>query len=121
MHPTFRLIHEPSGTTVANFVYCARTLWQSTRGLIGYSNIESDHALWIPRADSIHTIGMSFDIDVLFLDRALKMTRVAKSVRPGTPFAGSLRANNVVELAAGTLGDQLEMKIGDQWRMFPRG
>jgi hypothetical protein len=38
--------------------------------------------LWINSCDSIHTIGMRFTIDVVFLDRAGRVVKALKALKP---------------------------------------
>ena len=57
-------------------------------------------ALAFPRCRSIHTFGMRFPIDVLFLDATLAPLRVAVAVPPNR-IVGCRRARTVVECAAG--------------------
>src|SRR3954465_8962154 len=59
--------------------------------------------LLIPRCRSVHTFGMRFAIDVVFLDAGGRVVRVASHVPPGR--GGSCRGPAaVVETAAGEAG-----------------
>jgi uncharacterized protein len=59
--------------------------------------------LCIPRCRSVHTAGMRFAIDVVFLDRDGRVLRVAASVRPWR-LVSCRAAAAVVETAAGEAG-----------------
>jgi uncharacterized membrane protein (UPF0127 family) len=50
-------------------------------GLALLKDLPADHALLIPRCSSMHTFGMRFDLDVLFLS-ADRVLRVAPGVPP---------------------------------------
>lgn len=52
-------------------------------GLALLGDLESDTALLIRRCRSVHTLGMMFDIDVVFLDRLGNAVRTAHALRPG--------------------------------------
>jgi uncharacterized membrane protein (UPF0127 family) len=59
--------------------------------------------LLIPRCRSVHTFGMRFAIDVVFLDRHGRVLRVASAVPPGR-VVSCRGAAAVVETAAGEAG-----------------
>lgn len=51
-------------------------------GLALLGREEAGPGLLIPRCASVHTCGMRFDLDVVFLDRAGRPLRVHRAVRP---------------------------------------
>lgn len=83
------------------------------RGLIGRDSLGPGEALVIVPSQGIHTFGMQFAIDVVFVDRHGGILTIAHAVPPRR-FRLSWRAFAVIELAAGTCrtaglhaGDQL--------------
>jgi uncharacterized membrane protein (UPF0127 family) len=87
------------------------------RGLLGRSSLGRGAGLLIERCGSVHTVGMRFALDLVFLDRAWRVVRVVRKVRPGRLMVwGGWRAARVLESEAGCL-DLGEMKVGDtlQW------
>jgi len=68
------------------------------RGLLGRTGIEG--ALWLPGVRSVHTVGMSFALDVAWVDRSGSVLRV-RSVPPGRASAWVPRAAGVLEAEAG--------------------
>jgi uncharacterized protein len=58
------------------------------------------YALVLPRCRSVHTFGMRFAIDVVFLDRLGRVVRIARSVPPGRVLR-ERRAATVVETRPG--------------------
>jgi hypothetical protein len=74
--------------------------------LLGLSMLDRDDAgpgLLIPRCRSVHTFGMRFGLDLVFLDPELTPI----SIRPDVPsrrIATERRARSVFELPAGALG-----------------
>ncbi len=58
------------------------------------------HALRFPRCGSVHTFGMRFALDVIFLDRDDRVIRVARGVPPRR-FVSARRARTVIETRAG--------------------
>jgi uncharacterized protein len=86
------------------------------RGLLGRRELPRDEGLLINPCSSIHTWFMRFPIDVVFLDRDLRVVRVAADVGPWRLRWGR-GARQVLELAAGEaaargigVGDRLELE-----------
>lgn len=70
------------------------------RGLLGRDALGSGEALLLKRCGSVHTFGMRFAIDVLFLDRHQRVVAIRHGVaRRRMSF--SLRAADTLEMAAG--------------------
>jgi uncharacterized membrane protein (UPF0127 family) len=55
------------------------------------------------RADRVHTVALSYSVDVVFLDRAARIIRVCPAV-PAGRVRLRWRAAAVLELAAGQAG-----------------
>jgi uncharacterized protein len=70
------------------------------KGLLGKSELASGEGILIYPTSAIHTWFMRFPIDVVFLDRDLRVLRVASELKPWRAAAGR-RATAVLELAAG--------------------
>ena len=82
----------------------AETTWPRMRGLLGRRSLPPDHGLLIEHCGAVHTVGMRFAIDVVFLDRAWQVCRVCRNVRPGRLMVwGGWRASRCLEVAAGWL------------------
>lgn len=91
------------------------------RGLLGRPSLGADAALVIERCGAVHTVGMRFSIDVVFLDRAWRVVRVVRNVRPGRPIVwGGWRAVRTVEAEAGCL-DVAALDAGDVLAWSPAG
>jgi hypothetical protein len=58
------------------------------------------HALLIPRCSSVHTFGMRFALDVLFLGPEHELLRVERDVRPNRVL-GCRKSTAVIEVPAG--------------------
>lgn len=94
------LWNDTRGCPVVRLVYQARSLWERAAGLLGRRPLAGDEALWLEPCGSIHTWGMAYAIDVVFLDRDHRVLAVARAVQPwkiawaprGTRVAVELRA-----------------------------
>ena len=83
-------------------------------GLLGKRSLEPEGGAWIIPCNSIHTIGMLFSIDVVMLDRNLKVVGLYEMLRPFSITRPNFRAESVIELPPHTIfksgtavGDQL--------------
>jgi uncharacterized membrane protein (UPF0127 family) len=90
------------------------------KGLIGCPAQEflPGKGLWILPSNGIHTLGMSFSIDVAYLDSGGKIIRMYHRLAPFRVAALVFRARSILELPAGILaqthtelGDVLEMRL----------
>jgi uncharacterized membrane protein (UPF0127 family) len=78
----------------------AETLRARMRGLLGRRALLTGNGLLLRPAPSIHTFFMRFPIDVVFLDRQLRVVRIDADVKPWR-MRGCRGARAVIELAAG--------------------
>ena len=90
------------------------------RGLLGHAPLQPGQGLWISQCDSIHTYGMQFPIDVLFLGPDSQVLDIAPNMAPGGTVSRD-GAASCLELPAGALeatgtqvGDFLELATFDQ-------
>ncbi len=81
-------------------VCSAAGFWARTRGLIGRPPPRPGTGLWLSPCRWVHTFGMRYPIDVVFLDRDRTVLEVV-TVAPWrlSPWVGA--AESVVELIAG--------------------
>jgi uncharacterized membrane protein (UPF0127 family) len=91
---------EPMDDPPTFAVSSALTRGQRARGLAGRDLIDPREGLRIPRCRSVHTVGMRFALDLVWLDRDDVVVRVDRDVPPQR-MRTCLRARSVVELAAG--------------------
>ncbi len=97
-----RIIHD--GAVWVERAERASSLVERLRGLLGRPALGSGAALLIDRCGAIHTVGMRFAVDAVFLDRAWRVVRILQKVRPGRLMVyGGWRATRVLESEAGCL------------------
>ena len=68
-------------------------------GLLGRDTLALGEALLLKRCGSVHTFGMRFAIDVLFLDRRQRVIVIHQNV-PRRRMLFSLRATHTLEMSA---------------------
>jgi uncharacterized membrane protein (UPF0127 family) len=88
------------GTVVCERCLLAETSFARLRGLLGRSGLSSGEGLLLRPAGSVHTAFMKFTIDVVFLDRDLRVLKVVPELVPWRT-AGCRGARAVLELPAG--------------------
>lgn len=103
-------------TVLGTAVEVACTGPERRTGLLRHRSLPDGEGLWIVPCEGVHTFGMKFPIDVLFLNQGLKVLKVRREMRPGR-LALCLRGYSVLELPAGTsartgtvAGDQLDIQ-----------
>ena len=113
----WRLVHGPSGRTLA--VVSRAESWLSKGwGVLGRRALPPGEGLWLPDVASVHTVGVRFALDLLFLDAEMRTVRVVPNVLPGRWLVQASGAAHTLELGAGTLASSgIELKNGDGWRL----
>lgn len=83
-------------------------------GLIPRSGLSEGEGLLITKTGSITMFFMRFAIDAIFLDRSMRVLRVAPNLRPWVPAIGAPRgSDSVLELPAGTAA-RTRTQAGDE-------
>jgi hypothetical protein len=101
------------GTTVGDKVELADTSLKRMFGLLGRRGLDAGGGLWIKPSSGVHTVGMAFRIDVVGLDRDLKVIKLWRCIPPFRVTSVSMKVKSVVELPCGAINDS-QMQIGDQ-------
>lgn len=103
-------------TELARKIEKAGSFWTRLKGLRGRFRLPEGEALWIVPCRGVHTRGMQFPIDVLFLDGTLRVLAMEEALEPGCITHVHWKARTVLELPAGTLrrtgtcvGDRIEI------------
>ena len=98
-------------TTYPISVFCADSFLTRMAGLLGYRQLGAESLHIIP-ATNIHTWGMDFPVDLVWLDKQSKITKFDSHTVPGQFVKGAKTSQSVLELPSGFLGKH-ELKIGD--------
>jgi len=114
-----RVRNSSRNTLLGDRVGIADTSAKRRTGLLKHSRLEPGEGLWIAPTEAVHTFGMKFPIDVLFLDKRRRVLKI-KSDMVRSRIAVCLTAHSVLELPSGTaaagqtvVGDQLEFEKFD--------
>jgi uncharacterized protein len=109
-----RLVTAGSEQVVCGRCAIADRPWTRLRGLLGRRELPSGEGMLIRPARSIHTVGMRFPIDVVYLDRDLTVLKLTRRLRPWRA-SGCLRAHSALELSAGEC-ERVGVRIGERLR-----
>jgi uncharacterized membrane protein (UPF0127 family) len=93
-------VRKEDGTVVCAECVVADSPWTRTKGLLGRASLGEDEGILLRPGSSIHMFFMRFAIDAVFLDRDLRVLRVASDLRPWR-IASKRGAKAVLELPAG--------------------
>jgi uncharacterized membrane protein (UPF0127 family) len=108
---------------LATHAALADTYFSRLIGLLGKTGrwCQPGRGLWIVPSHGVHTLGMMFSIDVVFLDREHQVVYLVENMRPFRISAVKLRAASILELPPHTIaetgtcvGDRLEILPADQ-------
>lgn len=105
---------------VATEASLANTYLRRLVGLLGKTKrwAQPGRGLWIVPSRGVHTIGMLFPIDLVFLNREKLVVHVEEHVRPFRISAVCLKASSVLELPAHTVF-RTGTRVGDRFEIAP--
>ncbi|HYL36691.1 MAG TPA: DUF192 domain-containing protein [Bryobacteraceae bacterium] len=114
-----RVRNQSRNTVLADRAEIADTSKKRRTGLLKHTRLDAGEGLWIAPCEAVHTAGMKFPIDVLFLDKKRRVLKIRNDM-PRWRMAACLRAHSVLELPSGmaaatqtVAGDQLEFEKYD--------
>jgi uncharacterized protein len=105
-------------THLAIALAVADTHWTRLRGLLGTApdDFRNGRGLWIVPCHGVHTLGMGFPIDVVYLDRNLTVIHIQNALQPWRFAPVRAQATSVLELPSRTVletgtavGDKIEI------------
>ena len=114
LNPPLKILNLTREVVLAQHVEVADHGAARRKGLLGRNSLPPGEGLWIVPCESVHTFGMKFPIDLVYLDRNKKVKKIRNGVPPWR-LSACLSAHSVIELASGTVeitrtkpGDKLE-------------
>lgn len=113
------IIRSQDGTVICERCLIADNPWLRMKGLLGRSGLDPSEGVLLRPASAIHMLFMRFAIDAVFVDRRLRVLRIAAQLRPWR-FAGRRGSHAVIELAAGACA-RAGLRVGDDLVLEQRG
>lgn len=96
----------------------ATTFFSRWKGLLGTEGLSTGEGIWISPCNSIHSFGMRFEFDALFVDGGYRVAGLYKHFQRHRFSRIFWKARGVLELPAGTIertgtevGDEVEFRI----------
>ena len=105
---------ETRDVVIGDNIELANTSLKRMVGLLGRRHLDAGAGLWIRPSSGVHTLGMSFTIDVIGVDKDLKVIELWPDLVPLRVTKVNFKMRSAIELPAGRiracgveLGDQL--------------
>ncbi len=105
------------GTLIAERCRVASSAVDRSVGLLRTAEVLPGEGLLIERSPSIHMFFMRYPIDVVFVDKRGRVTKVVSRLRPWRIVPWAPRARDCIELRAGAL-DGTGAAPGDELRVI---
>jgi uncharacterized protein len=115
---TLLFINQTKATAIGGKIAVADSCLTRFLGLMGRRSLAEGSGLWIIPSSGVHTFWMSMAIDVVALDRNLRVVKTDHTVRPWRLSGLSLKTHSVLELPCGRIF-ACGLEVGDQLEMFP--
>jgi protein-S-isoprenylcysteine O-methyltransferase Ste14/uncharacterized membrane protein (UPF0127 family) len=112
------LLNATQGIPCPYRVYLANSIYARMIGLLGTDGSDPAMALWFVPCSSIHTFGMNYPIDALYLDEEERVVRILEHVKPNQVFMPVSAVKSVLELPAGAAG-QCGFRVNDRLEVVP--
>ena len=107
-----QIINKSKEILIAQRGKLANTFFTRMMGLLNRDSIDPDEALIIIPCKSIHMFFMRFPIDVVFVDKELKVVGMVENIQPFRLSPTYRKAGFAIELAVGSV-QRLQIQIGD--------
>ena len=108
-----RIVNTSKNAIVGSAIRVAATAWSRMVGLLGEVGLDPGGGLFILPSSGVHTWGMLFPIDVVALDRHLRVLGTWERVGGFRIAAVGWKTRSVLELPAGTIR-RSRIEVNDQ-------
>ena len=105
------LRHDASLHDMQLVVRKTQSVSERTKGLLGTESLSEDQGLWILPCNSVHSFGMKYPLDIIYLNANQQIRSIRKVMKPAR-ISMDLFAKSVLELNAG-MADKLGLQPGD--------
>ncbi len=108
----FTVTDETRSTIIGNRIQVADTSLSRMFGLLGRRGVDAGGGLWIKPSSGVHTFFMRFPIDVIGLDKNLRVIKLWNDLIPYRVTSVSLQMRSVIELSSGRIAE-CGIQLGD--------
>lgn len=109
---TVKLRNLTKDIMILNDIIIAQDFFSRLKGLLGKKSLEKDQGLILRPCNSVHTVGMKFSIDVVFVNKDNKVLHIIKNMKPYKFSPIIKKASYVIETSRGTISDE-NLEVGD--------
>jgi len=113
MKATYCIFNKTSQSFLGLNITCACTLLARLKGLLGRLSISPGEGLWVVPSRGVHTVGLLFPIDVIYLDAENRVVHLVEHMRPFRVSQIRLNCASVLELPPHTIYAS-RTRMGDQ-------
>ena len=106
------VINETKETVIAKNVWAAGNFWERLRGLIGSPPLEEGEGFLIPSCQGVHSFGMSYLFDAMYLDRNGRVLELILRMKPNSFGIINFQTSSVLEFPEGTI-ERTKTEKGD--------
>jgi len=103
----------------------ADTLTSRLKGLLGRVRLKPDDGIWLSPSRGIHTIGMLFAIDVIYLDAANRVIHLVEQMGPFRISPIRIKCASILELKSRSIylsntqiGDELLICAAEEMKTY---
>ena len=107
-----QIVNATKNSLLVDKASIADTFWKRVVGLLGRKGLEEKGGLVIRPCSSIHTFFMRFSIDIIFLDKHSRVTKIIRNMPPFRLSLPAFAAKCVIELPSGAIA-RSRTEIGD--------
>lgn len=100
-------------TVLGDAIREAGTLFSRMKGLLRTDGLPAGEGLWIHPCSGIHSFGMRYEFDVMFLDSGRKVVGLYRRFPKNRVSRLFLTAHGVLELPLGTI-ENTGTEVGDE-------
>lgn len=101
-----------SGLEMVGNLMVADTIFSRMKGLLGTAHLPENSGLWLKPCKGVHTFGMKFTIDVVFLNKNNQVVAIVEKLRPNCLTRIIPEAATVIELKSSS-AENLNLMKGD--------
>ncbi len=113
MEPLYCVFNKTNETFLGIEVAQAATSFTRLKGLLGRFSLRAGEGLWVVPSRGVHTVGMLFPIDVIYLDRENRVVYLREHLTPFRMDRLRFDSFSVLELPPHTIFST-GTRVGDQ-------
>src|SRR3954451_2329786 len=115
---TYCVFNEARESFLSLNVTVANTHLSRLKGLLGNLRLKADEGVWVVPSRGVHTIGVLFAIDLIYLDADYRVIHLVESFGSFGIAPIRIKSESVLELPTRTISSS-QTQVGDQLLICP--